>query len=97
MTRRLIIYPGAQLDIEETVFYYENQKIGLGDQFLDELNQLLREITINPFRFPEVVHDTRRGLLNRFPYTVYFRTDNEIIAVIAILHQHRHPDTWKSR
>jgi plasmid stabilization system protein ParE len=36
-------------------------------------------------------------LLKRFPYSVYFVADDEQIEVIAVLHQHRHPDTWRNR
>jgi hypothetical protein len=37
----------------------------------------------------------RRALLHRFPYSVYYLTEQEIVAVVAVVHQRRYPDTWK--
>ena len=97
MTRRLIVRPEAELDIEEATSWYESRWPSLGVRFTDQLGQLLQQIANNPFQFPEVEHGVRRGLLHRFPYAVYFATAEEIIAVLAVLHQHRHPDLWKQR
>jgi plasmid stabilization system protein ParE len=97
MTRRLIVRPAAQVDIEEAAFWYESRRPGLGGGFTDQLDQLFQRIAAGPFQFPEVGQGVRRGLLHRFPYAVYFDTSETIIAVIAVLHQHRHPDTWRQR
>lgn len=97
MTRRLIVRPEAQRDIEEAAFRYEIQRLGLGVRFTDQLDQLLRRITDHPFQFPEIDEGVRRGLLHRFPYAVYFATGERTIAVVAVLHQHRHPESWKRR
>jgi plasmid stabilization system protein ParE len=39
----------------------------------------------------------RRALLQRFPYAVYFILDDQIIVILAILHQRRDPAVWKRR
>jgi plasmid stabilization system protein ParE len=98
MTRTLIVRPEAQLDIEDIALWYEEQKTGLGDRFSIKLKDLLQRIAENSLQFPEIDRRrTRRGLLNPFPYAVYFVTAGEIVSVIAVLHQHRRPDTWKQR
>lgn len=97
MKLRLILRPEARLDIDETVFWYEDQRSGLGTRFTEELDQLFRRIVDSPVQFPSVAPDTRRGLLHRFPYAVYFAVGRENVAVIAVLHQHRDPRVWKQR
>ena len=97
MTRRLSVRPAAQLDIEEVASWYESRRTGLGEEFTAQLDQLFQRIAAGPFQFPVVDQDVRRGLLHRFPYAVYFATGEATIAVIAVLHQHRHPDTWRQR
>jgi plasmid stabilization system protein ParE len=32
-----------------------------------------------------------------FPYSVYFRIDGEDVAVLAVMHNSRHPRHWRSR
>jgi plasmid stabilization system protein ParE len=97
MRRALAVRPEAELDIEEAAFWYDDQQPGLGDRFTAKLNQLLRRITEHPFQFPEIDHDVRRGLPQRFPYAVYFTVGEDTVTVIAVLHQHRQPDTWRLR
>jgi len=41
--------------------------------------------------------DVRRALVRDFPSPVFFTTDVELITVLAVLHQRRHPDTWTRR
>lgn len=97
MTRSLIIRPHAELDAADAAFWYEEQRPGLGNEFLNELNYIMQRVLRSPFQFPQVKNDIRRALLQRFPYSVYFRVSGETVDVIAVLHQHRDPRTWKQR
>ena len=95
--RALLLRPQAQFDVADTAVWYESQKPGLGIRFLEELERVMARARLNPFQFPEIDPGVRRGLLQRFPYSVYFSVGVARIEVIAVLHQHRHPDTWRSR
>lgn len=97
MKRRTFVRPGAQTDIREAARWYEDREIGLGLRFLREIRTSLEHITNNPVRFPIVAEDVRRALLHKFPYSVYFVNESESVAIIAVLHQHRQPLSWKSR
>jgi hypothetical protein len=33
--------------------------------------------------------------MRRLPYGVFFTVDDDMVTVLAVLHLHRHPDTWK--
>ena len=95
--RDVILRRQAQRDVADAAGWYEDQKAGLGIRFLVELDHVLARARISPMQFPEIEPGVRRGLLQRFPYSVYFSVGESRIAVIAVLHQHRHPDTWRSR
>src|SRR5580700_10367424 len=95
--RKLVTRLQAQLDLEEAVSWYESRRPDLGLRFLDECDYVMRRIAAAPLQFPLIQSGARRALLKRFPYSVYFVAGDEQIEVIAILHQHRHPDTWKNR
>ena len=92
----VIVRPGAQADIQEAVLWCESQRAGLGREFILRFDALVERIVQTPLHFPEIGSGVRRALLQRFPYAIYF-----IVAacpvVIAVLHQRRHPDTWKRR
>lgn len=95
--RKLIFRLPAQLDVHDAASWYENQRPGLGIRFLDEIESVLNRIRVSPLQFPEVQSRVRRGLLSRFPYSVYFSAGEETVEVIAALHHHRHPGTWRDR
>jgi plasmid stabilization system protein ParE len=97
MTHPVTIRPEAQRDIEEAAFWYEGQRPGLGNQFIFQVDSLLQRIEERPLQFPDVGRGVRRGLLHRFPFAVYFVLSTARCTLIAVLHQHRHPDEWKRR
>ena len=92
-----IIRAQAELDIAEAALWYETQRPGLGAEFVAEVDHLLRRIAESPLQFPEIGMGVRRGLLRRFPYGAYFMEATSRPQVLAVLHLHRHPETWKRR
>lgn len=96
MKQRLIVRPKAELDIGAAI-WYEHERPGLGDRFLDELDELFERIERSPLLFPETENGVRRGLMRRFPYGVYFVIGSRRTVVLAVLHLHRQPSTWKDR
>ncbi|MFO0659158.1 MAG: type II toxin-antitoxin system RelE/ParE family toxin [Polyangiaceae bacterium] len=95
---RLLVHPQAAVDIEDAIAWYEQQRDGLGAVFLDELNRSFDLIARLPEQYRCIERNTRRALLRRFPYSVYFTvTDSQEAIVWAVLHQHRHPDTLRDR
>jgi plasmid stabilization system protein ParE len=87
----------AELDIEEAAFWYEKQREGLGDEFLDQIQAALRLMAENPYMFPIVHRHTRRALIKRFPFGIYFRIEQNSIVVVAVMHGSRHPKRWQRR
>lgn len=39
-------------------------------------------VSANPLAFPQVHGETRRAVLNRFPYAMYFRIDGDQVVVL---------------
>jgi len=95
--RRLTILPQAELDVSDAAAWYEQRRTGLGDEFLDELDSVLRRVIKDPFQFPKIKNQIRRALLRRFPYSVYFDVTGETLELIAVLHLRRDPPTWEKR
>jgi toxin ParE1/3/4 len=93
----LHIAPIAEDELREARTWYEAQGLGLGRRFVDGVDAVLAGIQENPLRFPVVHEDIRRAIVRRFPYGVFVRDRIDDVFVIAIVHLHRHPDTWKRR
>ena len=69
---RLVSEPQVDIDIEAAFGWYENEQTGLGLEFLDELRGAYDRIVDGPFKYSQLRSKTRRALLKRFPYAVYF-------------------------
>jgi plasmid stabilization system protein ParE len=96
--KTLILTEDAQQDLDDAFQWYQEQNHGLGQEFIRCVDAKLSEISRNPLHhqivFREKVH---RALTNRFPFSIYFVNEKDIITVFAILHQRRSPESWKTR
>jgi plasmid stabilization system protein ParE len=93
----LDFHPAVHDEIDDAHNWYEQRQPGLGSDFLDEVQRVLAEITANPARYGFADADIREGLLNRFPYAVYYRVLPNRIRVLAVYHTARGPSGWQSR
>ncbi|MBU0499114.1 MAG: type II toxin-antitoxin system RelE/ParE family toxin [Gammaproteobacteria bacterium] len=87
----------AEWDLEEDSTWYEEQRKGLGHEFLDAVLAKLDAVSENPKMFPLVHKDMRRAVINRFPFGIYYRIETETIIVFAVMHGSRHPHHWQQR
>ncbi len=94
---RLDVSSEAELDIFGAALRYERERLGLGFRFEAQVNAVFARLLDNPFLFPAIEEGARRALVRDFPYGVFFTMDADLITVLAVLHLHRHPDTWKQR
>jgi plasmid stabilization system protein ParE len=97
MTFEVRLRPEAEQDLSDAAVWYEERLSGLGHQFLDEVLTAFASLAKAPLRYPVVHRNTRRVLIHRFPFGVYYRAENNAIVVIAIMHGSRDPRRWKTR
>ena len=92
-----VFRPAAAADIEDAYNWYGSQRPGLGDEFMVAINVAVESISENPRGYPVIHRQTRRLLLMRFPYGVYFRLLDNHPIIIACMHGSRDPIRWQSR
>ena len=95
MTDRVFVDPAAERELIAAADYYDLQSPGLGDRFLDVVYGELEGLLEFPESSPVLLGQTRKLVLERFPYSVMYSTDGEVIAVSAIAHQSRRPGYWQ--
>lgn len=97
MSLPLEFHPAVREEIDHPHAWYEQRRLGLGIDFLDEVQRILAEITANPSRHGYANADIREGQLTRFPYAIYYRVLTDRIRVLAVYHTSRDPAGWQSR
>jgi plasmid stabilization system protein ParE len=93
----VILRDDAASDVASATHWYERQRSGLGDEFLDSLNSRLSEIEAAPLAYAVTYREVRRAKLRRFPYIVYYRLLDDRIEVLGVLHGSRDPRVWQQR
>lgn len=91
------IRPEAEKDIEEAANWYEQRREGLGDAFLDEIQNVLVAISERPAAYAVLHRGVRRALIKRFPFGVFYRLEDDGLVVFAVMHGRRHPRRWMER
>ena len=82
----------ARIELENAIEWYENQKINLGMEFLNAVENAVSKIKSNPDRFPSKNLPVRHLPLRRFPFTIFYEADADKIWIAAIWHQKRKRD-----
>jgi toxin ParE1/3/4 len=85
----VILRISAEKDIREIYDWYESQRKGLGNEFLDEFEKILPYLETIPGSFRVRYKRFRIVSISRFPYLIYFRIQNESIIIQKIGHDRR--------
>jgi plasmid stabilization system protein ParE len=89
----------ARPELREAVEYYEDQRDGLGVEFVAEFKEAVRAIQRFPEGWAKVSAKSRRRMLNRFPYGLIYQVLEEQgeIVILAVMHLRREPEYWTER
>ena len=87
----------AEEEMTEASVFYDAASSGLGGDFLDDVQQAIDRARKYPHVGELVAGDLRRQLLHRFPFSVIYSIEPDVILVISIAHHARRPGYWHSR
>jgi len=71
--RSVYFRPEAEAEVLESQHWYEGRRRGLGAEFEEGVAETVSRVAENPLAFQKVHGETRRAVLRRFPYAIYFR------------------------
>lgn len=97
MSFELVVRPEAEADALEAFRWYNEQVPGLGQEFLAEIDHALESIHAHPEANRKVYREYRRGLMRRFPYSIFYSIQGERVVVFGIFHAARNPRVWRRR
>ncbi|MED5374362.1 MAG: type II toxin-antitoxin system RelE/ParE family toxin [Myxococcota bacterium] len=89
--------PEAEDEYLHAVSWYEEQREGLGHEFIQAVESTLDFIEENPEMYPVIRGELRRALLRRFPFALLYRVREQDIIVAGVVHLRRNPTNWSRR
>ena len=97
MTLEILVRPEAEHDLMEAAAWYEQQQAGLGYRFSEEIETTFARISRHPYSYETLHRGTRRALLRRFPFGIFYRVEDAGIVILAVMHASRDPRRWRDR
>ncbi len=101
MKWRVVARPQATNDVLEAADWYDRQKPGLGNDFIEEIVTVFDALALNPLlhcrRHP--TKNIRWRYPNRFPYRVIYEVleEERLVVISAVIHAARHDRVWRQR
>jgi len=93
---KIELLDAAEKDLIEGFEFYDRQSKGLGDYFLDTIFSDIESLHI--YAGVHALHFGYHRLLSkRFPFAIYYRINNNIIQIYAILDCRRNPAWIRER
>ncbi len=72
MAADLVFAPEAAQDIDEAYRWYEDRRVGLGEEFLSCVDACVQAVCRVPELHAKVHLEYRRALVRRFPFAVFY-------------------------
>jgi len=88
---KIKILKSASQDLVDGYFFYEKQSKGLGGYFLDSLYSDIDSLKVYAGIHALYFQKYRRLLSKRFPFAIYYRVEDDIVFVYAVLDCRRNP------
>jgi plasmid stabilization system protein ParE len=89
MTQKVIFRQRALLAIADAVDWYNSQGEGLGERFVEAVEQAAAKIESNPYQYQKITGEFRRVALQVFPYNLVYRIIESEIIVLTCVHNRR--------
>ncbi len=80
MEYNILVFPRAEKEISQAVFWYESQQKHVGRKLIKSINDSFLRIRKNPYLFPISKINFRKVPLDGFPYLIIYQVvDNQIL------------------
>lgn len=94
---KLLFHPEVSAEVKAAYHWYQQQAVGLGDDFIVELESAYQKVVANPQRWKIFEKGFRRYLLFKFPFSVIYRESGNCVYVVAVMHNRKKPNYWLLR
>lgn len=96
--KTVVFHPLAEQELIDASAYYEEQRSGLGLEYLKEVENAVNFLVRYPEAGSTVRGSIRRLILPRFSYSLLYRVlENDRLRILAVAHHKRKPDYWVGR
>ena len=94
---RVRLHPEVRAELRAARrWYYERSPLS-ATALAHAVDHAVTRIADAPMRYPTAEHGTRKLILPRFPFSIFYRSSDAEIVIVAVAHQKRRPGYWSTR
>jgi hypothetical protein len=99
MDYHIVFLPEVVDDLSQAINWYNNQRKGLGKNFVSSVKRCYSLLKRDPFCIAVKYDDIRCLPVSGFPYIMHYRVekDSRTVVIFAVYHTSRNPEIWKLR
>jgi toxin ParE1/3/4 len=90
-------HPEAREEFRDAMRWYRGRCAIASAEFRIAVSGAIRNVAQSPLLWPGYLHGTRRFVLHRFPFSIVYLDDPDLVTIIAVAHSKRKPGYWKER
>jgi len=94
---KIRFHPGARAELRTARAWYEERSPMSAAALAQEIDQAISQLANAPMRYPLAEYGTRRLVLPRFPFSIFYRVVTTEIVIVAVAHHKRRPGYWRQR
>ena len=79
------------LEIEAGDDWYLERSVDASAKFIATIADAFESVSQVPQRWPKYLHGTRRFVLQRFPFSIVYLDDPDVVSIVAVAHGKRKP------
>lgn len=95
--KRVAYHRLAAKELVDSALFYEQRRAGLGDEFLAEVEAVLKFIGAHQALGRPDCYGTRSFPTKRFPFRLVYEVQPDRIWIVAVAHLNRRPGYWSRR
>jgi len=96
--KRVRFHPEARAEVRAAAEFYRTVSRGLAAGFVSEVRSAVDRVSRLPSSGAHLATGgVRRVVLGRFPFNLIYRDTDELMYVVAVMHQRRRPGYWRDR
>ena len=95
MNRTLVVGPEAEAEIDQAAeWYYQHNQVAAAG-FRIAVDRALDFIGEHPEQYQIVYHQTRRVMVDGYPYALFYTVTETQVIVVSCFHTARDPNAWR--
>ena len=95
MEFEILFHDEADMEYFESFIWYEKQQAGLGEKFLNQIENIFDRIQKNPEHYPSKRKNYREAVVSIFPFVIVYQVfrNDSLIYISSVYHGSRNPKT----